>query len=248
MIGENIMDEYILFVDESGVTPDNPYFCLGGFAVKRSEYEEHIVNDLFELKKKYEIDYSVPLHYTEIKNGKGSFKKFKEDKQLRTNFMTDLIDIIKKSNMHTFGVYANVETLEKIIHKKSTPVYNVLFSFMLDQYLCFLKERNGSGLISVESRTFCENSSLQDVYYNRIRFGSDLFNADLFKKYMANISFTIKGDVCAGLQIADFIPVAFLRKINERTDNYNLTQTVLSKLYKNNDDVLKNYLGFKNYL
>lgn len=46
---KNIMKEYILFLDESKVTAQNPYFCLGGFISPRDYYENVIVKGVEDL-------------------------------------------------------------------------------------------------------------------------------------------------------------------------------------------------------
>lgn len=43
------MKEYILFLDESKVTAQNPYFCLGGFISPRDYYENVIVKGVEDL-------------------------------------------------------------------------------------------------------------------------------------------------------------------------------------------------------
>lgn len=53
--GENAMamDEYILFVDETFKTGSNPYFCMSGICMKRSDYEDIAVKQINELKKRH---------------------------------------------------------------------------------------------------------------------------------------------------------------------------------------------------
>ena len=65
------MKEYILFLDESKVTAQNPYFCLGGFISSRDYYESVIVKGVENLKARHNIKHETSLHYTDIKNSKG---------------------------------------------------------------------------------------------------------------------------------------------------------------------------------
>ena len=54
------MNEYILFLDESGVNPGNEYFCLGGFIISRQTYENKIIKEVETLKTNHSIPHEVP--------------------------------------------------------------------------------------------------------------------------------------------------------------------------------------------
>ena len=62
---KNFMKEYILFLDESKVTAQNPYFCLGGFISPRDYYENVIVKGVEDLK----ILSEIPLALADGMNG-----------------------------------------------------------------------------------------------------------------------------------------------------------------------------------
>lgn len=245
---KNFMKEYILFLDESKVTAQNPYFCLGGFISPRDYYENVIVKGVEDLKAKHNIKHETSLHYTDIKNSKGEFINFKTDSgnKLRMSLMNDIVKFISSLDIVTIGNYCNKKAMNKLIGSYvKFDVYTTLLHEILNQYLVYLLENGGHGSIYIESRTFNEDSVLQKEFYRYKEHGSVLFNSDIIQKYLKTITFCMKKDVCNGLEIADFIPVSFIRYINKGKDNYELSAAVLSKLYKNGT-IYKEAVGLKN--
>ena len=51
--GTNDKEEYILFLDETLKTSNNPYFSLAGIIVKRKYYEDVFITRVNTIKKKF---------------------------------------------------------------------------------------------------------------------------------------------------------------------------------------------------
>ena len=92
-----------------------------------------------------------------------------------------------------------------------------------------MKAVNGIGAICIESRSLNENAELQYIYYSFIQNGSPYFSQSDFDKHLSSIGFIVKGDNCIGLQIADVLPSALLRKINNTKDFNNIRRDVPQK-------------------
>lgn len=240
-IGRIDMEEYILFLDETQKTPDNPYFCLGGYICSKSNYEHKIIPGIYNIKQKYDISQNIPLHYTDIKNAKNGFEFIKETVGLRTQIMNSIVSLINSLDIITIGVYLHHKQFQNIYGKK---LYDIAFFELLRNYTYFLKEKKVFGSICIESRSFKENGDLQQVYYSYLKNGNAYFKPDFIEQYLTSISFSIKSDSCSGLELADFMPVAFTRHINNRSDQYALWRTINSKLYKHGT-VYERMLGIK---
>nr|DAM62663.1 MAG TPA: Protein of unknown function (DUF3800) [Caudoviricetes sp.] len=226
-------EEYILFADETNKTPKNPFFCFAGFIIKRCDYENLLLKQINDLKAKYFGKTDIVLHYTDMKNNKGDFGVFKTNSALRNKFWTDLVKIIDCLDITIIGVYYDVNLMKDTFVSGATTNYDIAFRYLLENYMHFLKENNGVGSICVESRTFKENMYLQCNYLDYILNGSIFYNCNDTEKHLASIGFTIKGDNCIGLQIADLIPARLMRIINKQSDNYLLNKTIKSKIYGN---------------
>lgn len=240
------MDEYIMFVDETLKTSTNPYFCMGGICVKRNYYEDVVTQEINDLKKKHFNLTDVIFHYSEMNKKKGIFKIFK-DGETRKNFWIDYSSVIRKLDFTSIGVYFDQSKMAKLYGSETVKCYNIAFVELLKSYLHYLKSVDGIGSICVESRSLNENAELQHIYYNFIQNGSTYFSQSDFDRHLSSIGFIVKGDNCIGLQIADVLPSALLRKINDTKDFNNIGEIYRRKLYCCNTDD-QDVLGLRNIL
>lgn len=239
------MNEYILFADETNPTTHNPNFCFAGFIVERKYYENTLIKDMNDLKLKYFNRTDVVFHFSEMKKNKNIFSIF-QDVNVRTNFWNEYVEFLNNIPMEIIGVYYNQSDMKKLYSGNSHSAYDIGFCGIIDNFLHFLRTNNAYGQIIIESRTFKENGYLQKTFYEYLNNGSLYFSSADATKYLTSLGFTIKGDNCIGLQIADIIPSQLLRK-NVKKDFYKLRKTICSKIYT----VGTNYeeiLGIKNLL
>lgn len=244
------MDEYILFLDESGLNPKNKYFCVAGFIISRQTYEDKIVKSVEELKVKNNIPHDIPLHYVDIKNSNGYFSIYKsEDGNLkRSMLLTDIVNLLHESDITTIGCYCHEKNFKKQFKNFShNDLYGIMLKKIMEQYTMFLIENKAKGSIYIESRTFSEDQFLQNIFTSFLNNGSDMFDSDITQNHLKTITFVIKRDVSSGIQLADFIPVGFLREINTFKNKYNLQSTIYEKLYKRGTSYEKS-LGLLNYM
>lgn len=239
---EIMKDEYILFLDETKPAPKNPYFCLAGFAIKRSDYENELIPKINVIKKEIFNDTSIVFHYNEIKNNKGDFSILK-DAELRNKFWQNITHTLSELDLHVFGVYYNRKTLTNVFGNGATTQYDIAFRHLLDNYMHFCKKNDAHGHICIESRTFIENSKLQEMFFNYLTHGSSYYKSEIIKKHLTSIGFLIKGDNCIGLQIADIVPVRLMRMVNKLGDNYKIGEILVKKLYKAENNKHEDVLG-----
>ncbi len=240
------MEEYIFFIDETLKTSKNPYFCMGGICVKRNYYEDVITQEINSLKKRHFNSADVIFHYSEMNNKKGVFNIF-SDSMIRQNFWNDFVATIKNIDFTALGVYFNQSKMSSLYRSKTIKCYNIAFVELLKNYIHYLKSINGIGSICIESRSLNENAELQHIYYTFIQNGSAYFSQQDFDNHLSSVGFVVKGDNCIGLQIADVLPSALLRKINGTKDFYNIGEMYRKKLYCYNTDE-QSILGLRNIL
>lgn len=240
------LTEYILFADETNKTPKNPYFCFAGLIIKRCDYEDILVPKINELKQKHFGKTDVVFHYTDMKNNKGDFSTF-VDSHIRNKFWTEFVNIIKSIDFTTIGVYFDQNMMADLYKNSGTTNYDIAYRHLLENYMHFLKEKDGVGAVCIESRTFKENAYLQRNHFDYIERGSIYYDSKNTTNHLSTIGFIIKGDNCIGLQVADIIPARFMRIINQQSDNYLLNKTFHEKMYCF-DTQKEKTLGLKNLL
>ena len=240
------MDEYILFADETGKTPQNPYFCFAGYAIKRSEYVDCLIPAINTLKEKTFGRASVVFHYTEMKGNKNEFDVFL-DATIRNRFWIEFVGILSKLNIAVLGVYYNENNMNACFGKGGTTSYDIAFRHLLENYMHFLRSIKGIGAICIESRTNKENMFLQTNYFDYVNNGSIYFTTHDTRSHLASIGFIIKEDNCAGLQVADMLPSRLMRIVNGQKDNYGLDTVIKGKIYAAGTEYMP-ILGLKKIL
>lgn len=205
-----------------------------------------VTKEINSLKKRHFDSTDVVFHYSEMNNKKGIFEIFK-DGETRKNFWSDFAPTIKDLDFTAIGVYFDQNKMSSLYKSKTVKCYNIAFVELLKNYLYYLKSVNGIGSICIESRSLNENAELQHIYYDFIQNGSVYFSQKDFEKHLSSLGFIVKGDNCIGLQIADILPSALLRKINGTKDFNNIGAIYRKKLYCYNTEN-QDILGFRNIL
>ena len=225
------MDEYILYLDETGKAPKNPYFCLAGIAVKREHYENAIIPQINALKKKYFSDTDVIFHASAMNKKEERYSIFL-DPNIRTAFWREYVNLAKTFSFTTLGVYFDQKQISNLFKTKQINFYNIAFVEIIRNYIHFLKENDGVGSIILESRSFNENAELQNDYYQFVKNGSWFYSAQDFQKHLSSLGFITKKENCVGLQIADFCPLALTKILNGHKDSFDIGKMYYGKLYK----------------
>jgi hypothetical protein len=238
--------EYMLFLDETKRNPDNPYFCVAGFAISREDYEGTLIPSINKFKISHFGNTDVIFHFAEMKKGSGEFSHF-ADAAIRTKFWSELYNLLKGMPLVTFGCYFDSDKMKTIYPDRATTLYDIALHYIVENYVHYLRSVGGTGSITLESRTMKENQLLHD-YFNSIEANGTLYySKNDIRKYISSVGYIIKKDNCIGLQIADLIPTYFVRLKNNRTDNHNLGKMWMDKLY-GADKGFQDILGLKKIL
>lgn len=225
-----LLAEYLLFLDETNVTPQSNNLCLAGFVIERKEYEDVLIPKINE-SKKILGDPHIVFHHTDMKKSTGDFTML-QDGALREKFWNEIKRILLDTEIYTMGTY-----LDRVFYDKNFPKGSCKDSYLMamqkivSNYIYFLHKHKSKGSILCESRNLKEDTMVQESYFEIVKNGTDIFNNEMVKKHLTTISFSIKKDNCVGLQVADIIPLTFMRHLQGKPDSYNLYQTLSAKLY-----------------
>ena len=82
-----------------------------------------------------------------MKNNKGDFSTF-VDSNIRNKFWTEFVNIIKSIDFTTIGVYFNQNMMTELYKNSRTTNYDIAYRHLLENYMHFLKEKDGVGLFA----------------------------------------------------------------------------------------------------
>lgn len=223
----SVIDEYVLYVDDSGDPKPNPfgvvkYFAMGGVLIRSKD--DHLIESAVNLfKARWEIDSAVPLHATEIRSKKKNFKHLgARGDTYYAEFLKSLSQMIvslpilvhacvvhRANYLDRYSVRYGILTWEM---KKS------VFQILIERAGRFAEAEGKRLSIVVESIGPKEDTDLTS-YFNDYRANGHSFDKDRASKYMPPApgalqrtlkEIDFKGKENAGLQLADLVlnPVA----------------------------------------
>ena len=202
--------EYYLFLDETKPNAHGDYFALGGYAILKEDYENILVPKLQKIKTDLMPDPNLPLHlYDMRKNIKGF--EFLSDMNVRNSLFDRIKQLIKDLPINIFVASINKKKYSNMYHDKINDVYDITLQTILENFVHFLIENNATGSFFVESRNSIENKYLQVCYYRLLTGGTLYIDSNTIMDKLSILSFPLKSDNNLGVQLADFIPVAFIR-------------------------------------
>ncbi len=237
ILNNDTFSDYLIFADESGdhglvsIDPEFPVFSLVFVVIKKIDYLEKIVPAFQALKMNYWGHDQVIFHEHEIRKEKGLFGVLRTSASLRTNFMTDLNNVIAEAPFH---YVASVIHKDRLVQKYDAPYspYQIGMLFCLEEIMKIFLQNNQTGKIShivIEGRGAKENRDLElefrRICDNQGRWG---YKAVDFRKVPFNLICADKKSNSSGLQLADLIarPVALKRL---RPEQENRTYKILEK-------------------
>lgn len=250
---------YNLYLDESGdwgypkYHVKNPVLCLCGCILDDEYYVKTIVPSIKQLKRQ-RFSKDVVFHRFKIQTRKNDFSLLKtrqsadefirEFSQYITNIdITILLSAINKADFYsTYG-------LKRVDPYLPQDIYSIIFTFTVERFVLFLRERKGKGKIIAESRGTKEDQAIQYWYSLMLRNGTQFILNWQFRDVLPNaIEFRKKQDNIEGLQIADWIAHPMAKKINYPNgseDKYGEWELYKNKIWLGKNASAKGQVGFK---
>ncbi len=221
------IDEYTLYVDDSGDPKPNPfgavkYFAMGGVLI--SSKDNHLLESAVDLfKARWEIDSSVPLHATEIRSKKKNFKHLgaRGDKYY-AEFLQSLSTMIVSLPILVHAcVVHRANYLDRYSERYGILTWEMkksVFQILIERAGRFVQSKGTRLSIVVEGIGQKEDTDITS-YFNDYRANGHSFDKDRASKYMPPApralqrtlkEIDFKGKENAGLQLADLVlnPVA----------------------------------------
>lgn len=239
--------EYYLFLDETKPNAHGDYFALGGYAILKEDYENILVPKLQKIKTDLMPDPNLPLHlYDMRKNIKGF--EFLSDMNVRNSLFDRIKQLIKDLPINIFVASINKKKYSNMYHDKINDVYDITLQTILENFVHFLIENNATGSFFVESRNSIENKYLQVCYYRLLTGGTLYIDSNTIMDKLSILSFPLKSDNNLGVQLADFIPVFFIRHMVGSKDYCGLYKIFEDKIYQGYNHNMGDRFGFKKLL
>ena len=224
--------EYYLFLDETKPNAHGDYFALG---------------ELQKIKTDLMPDPNLPLHlYDMRKNIKGF--EFLSDMNVRNSLFDRIKQLIKDLPINIFVASINKKKYSNMYHDKINDVYDITLQTILENFVHFLIENNATGSFFVESRNSIENKYLQVCYYRLLTGGTLYIDSNTIMDKLSILSFPLKSDNNLGVQLADFIPVSFIRHMVGSKDYCGLYKIFEDKIYQGYNHNMGDRFGFKKLL
>lgn len=232
----DIMANYFLFLDELKANDVYTNFCMGGIFVEEQHYRKNVVPQMNKHKNDIFGNTGVILHENEITDLLSKYKQRKKQEKIKKIY-DGIRDLIINYDVYTICVGITKSSLSSHYPNSSKNynkyrLYNVALQIIMENYVHFLEEKNSYGCVFYESRNIQADYELQKQYELIKEHGTLYLSSEIMKKRLMAISFPLKIDNSAGLQIADFILNPMARKFDcmEQKEN-SLHNAIITKAY-----------------
>ena len=250
---------YTLYLDESGdwgypkYNVNKPILCLCGCIFRDEYYTKNALPNIKSIKRKF-FHKDVILHRYKLKNRVNDFKVLKTqentDKCIKQISQTIaemdcqiLLSAINKEDYYkTYGI-------TRVDPYLPEDIYSIVFTFAVERFVLFLRERKSTGKIVAESRGKKEDQTIQYWYSLLLHNGTKFLVDWQFRDVLLNaVEFRKKEENIIGLQIADWIahPMAKIIQFADGSeDQYNEWSLYKDKIWLGQNAPANGQVGFK---
>ena len=239
--------EYYLFLDETKPNAHGNYFALGGYAISKEDYEKVLVPKLEKIKTDLMPDPNLPLHLYDMRKNINGFE-FLSDTNIRNSLFDRIKQLIIDLSIDVFVASIDKKKYKDMYYNKINDVYDIALQTILENFVHFLIERDAIGSFFIESRNPIENKYLQVCYYRLLTGGTLYIDSQTIMDKLSILSFPLKSDNNLGVQLADFIPMSFIRHLLGSKDYCGLYKIFENKIYKGYNQNMGERFGFKKLL
>jgi len=250
---------YILYLDESGdwgypkFDPRRPILCMCGCIIDDIYYVNNIIPPIKGVKRKI-FRKDVVLHRHKIQTRKQDFSILKNQDNVDA-FIIDfsqhlasldikfLISAINKAD------YYNTYGVKRIDAYLPEDIYSIIFTFIIERFVLFLREDKANGIIIAESRGKKEDQTIQYWYSKILHNGTQFIRDWQFRDVLPNaIEFRKKEENIEGLQISDWIAYPMSKMIeypDGEKDKYEEWELYKDKIWLGKSAPARGQVGFK---
>lgn len=246
-MGNIVKKEYYLFLDETKPNAHGDYFALGGYAISKEDYENILVPKLEKIKTDLMPNPNLPLHLYDMRKNINGFE-FLSDVNIRNSLFDRIKQLVIDLSIKVFVASIDKKKYNDMYYNKINDVYDIALQTILENFVHFLIECDAVGSFFIESRNSIENKYLQVCYYRLLTSGTLYIDSKTIMDKLSILSFPLKSDNNLGVQLADFIPISFIRHLIGAKDYCGLYKIFESKIYKGYNKNMGERFGFKKLL
>ncbi len=225
------MKKYNLYLDESQSSGQLPYFCLAGCIIQQGDAYSDLVEKVNKLKFEV-IDSDKCMHEREIRDKKDGFEALR-NKDKNEEFWTRIRKIFEQTELNTICSAINCCEYKSVYHScEANDSYQVTLQIIMENFAYFLSQNDATGMIYLEKTNDLDATRLRNHYQHIMITGTLYLSPTELQRRLVNINFLTKEDNNVGLQLADFLPNAFNRRLSNLSDKQpSLFDVLESKLY-----------------
>ena len=242
-----VKKEYYLFLEETKPNAHGNYFALGGYAILKDDYENILIPKLSKIKNDLMPNPELPLHLYDMRKNINGFE-FLSDMNTRNSLFDRIKQMIKELSIVVFVASIDKKKYSDMYYDKVNDVYDITLQTILENFVHFLIENKATGSFFVESRNSIENKYLQVCYYRLLTGGTLYIDSKTIMDKLSILSFPLKSDNNLGVQLADFVPMSFIRHLIGAKDYCGLYKVFENKIYKGYNKDMSDRFGFKKLL
>lgn len=221
---------------------------MGGYAISKQDYENVLVPNLQKIKEENMPNPLLPLHLYDMRKNRRGFE-FLTDNKIRVRLFDSIKKLVSGLDIKVFVSSIDTNKYKEMYFLHHTnDIYDINLQIILENFVHFLISVDGTGSFFIESRNPIENKYLQICYYRLITSGTLFIDSKTIMDRLSILSFPIKSDNNLGVQLADFIPMSFVRHIIGSKDYNGLYTLFKDKVYKGYNNCTEQRFGFKQLL
>lgn len=194
---------------------------------------------MLQLKKQFWGDKKVILHSRDIRKCEKEFVVLFNEK-IKKEFYEQINNLISSSNYEIISSAIDKNKYIKRYGRLSDDVYEISLSFIIERSIFSLDSRKDSDKklnIVIERRGKKEDNKLLEHFQRLCSRGTGYVSSSRLKAYGINISFEVKSDDIAGLQLADLIAYPIARHVLDPNRANPAFDIFLSKFYSEKNEI-----------
>ncbi len=248
-----------MFLDESGdwgypkFDPRYPILCMCGCIIDNKYYAKDVIPPIKRVKR-ITFRKDVVLHRHKLQTRKHEFSILKSQENVDVfikNFSRHLASLDIKILISAINKpdYYNTYGVKRVDAYLPEDIYSVIFTFIIERFVLFLRENNTNGSIIAESRGKKEDQTIQYWYSKILHNGTRFIRDWQFRDVLPNsIELRKKKDNIEGLQLSDWIAHPMSKMIeypSGEKDIYKEWQLYKDKIWLGKSAPSRGQVGFK---
>ena len=202
------MEEYYLFLDESGtsslkdIDPYFPVLVLTGLLISGQNYR--ILQDkIIRLKQKYFPGKQVVLHRRDMRKYERGFEIFFDD-DVKRKFYRDLNKILDDVEYELISSAIDKQKYLEQYGRLTSDPYQIALTHVLERAVIATDNKTTLIKAYIESRGKKEDKIVQSQYNKMLHLGSHEVSAERFlNRFSDNLILRTKRDMEIGVEVAD---------------------------------------------